>query len=138
MHAFGYLLTASLLLVGLLAGCAKVPLAGPAADADGKRFDPPTQGQSALYLYRDAPLGSEVAFSLSDNQQPIGTLADKTWLRLDLAPGRHMIGCTGVNSQPTGQGTTNELGIDLGPGENSLHQGRGMAGSAAQPAVHCD
>lgn len=109
MRALSCMLLAAL----LLSGCASVPLSGAAADADGKRFEAPPPGQAALYLYRSSLLGAETAFALSDNGQPVGSLADKTWIRVELAPGRHVIGCTGVNSPPPAQGTT----IDLAPGE---------------------
>ena len=86
MRTLGILLTASL----LLAGCATVPMAGTGADAEGKRFDPPPPGRSALYVYRSSMLGTESIFNIADNQQPVGALADKTWIRVDVAPGPHV------------------------------------------------
>lgn len=112
MRAVGYLSTAL-----FLAGCATVPMAGPGADAEGKRFDPPAPGQSVLYLYRSSMLGSEVAFDLANNQQPIGALADKTWIRVDLAPGRHVITCTAPSHAPLTQTPAQAATVDLAPGE---------------------
>ncbi len=113
MRVLGCLLTASL----LLGGCASVPMAGPAADAEGKRFDPPPPGMSALYLYRSSLLGSEVAFSLADNMQPIGSLADKTWIRVEVAPGRHVITCTAPSHAPLTQTPAEAANVDIAPGE---------------------
>jgi hypothetical protein len=100
-------------LAVLLAGCAQVPMAPQNADAEGKLFDPPAPGSAVLYLYRDSFLGSEVVLALFDNQQQIGTLANKTWLRTEVPPGPQTISCASLNSQPYGQGTT----IDLAPGD---------------------
>lgn len=113
MRSLGCLLTASI----LLAGCASVPMAGPTADAEGKRFDSPAPGQSALYLYRSSLLGSEVAFTLADNGQPIGTLANRTWIRVDVAPGQHVITCTAPSHAPLTQTSAQAATIDLAPGE---------------------
>jgi hypothetical protein len=113
VRAPGCLLTAFM----LLAGCASVPLAGPVADAEGKRFDPPTPGQSVLYLYRSSLVGSEVIFSLADNQQPIGSLAGKTWIRVEIAPGQHVISCSAPSYAPLTQTAAQAATVDIGPGE---------------------
>lgn len=113
MRALGWLSTTSI----LLAGCATVPMASPGSDAEGKRFDAPAPGQSVLYLYRNSLLGSEVAFNLADNQQPIGTLADKTWIRVEVAPGRHVITCTAPSYAPLTQTAAQAATVDLAPGE---------------------
>jgi hypothetical protein len=100
----------------LLGACAQVPMAPPGADAEGKLFDPPIQGSAVLYLYRDQLLGGETVLALSDNQRQIGSLADKTWLRTEVAPGPHMIACSsasGLHSLQTIRATT----IDLAPGD---------------------
>ena len=113
VRVLGCLLTASL----MLGGCASVPMSGPAADAEGKRFDPPPAGQSALYLYRSSLPGSEVAFSLADNQQPIGSLANKTWIRVEVAPGRHVITCAAPSHAPLTQPPAQAATVDLAPGD---------------------
>jgi len=100
-----------------LGACATVPMAGPAADFEGKRFDPPPPGQSTLYLYRSSVVGSEVVFSLSDNQQPIGSLANRTWIRADVVPGRHIITCSVPSYAPLTQTPAQAAAVDLAPGE---------------------
>lgn len=101
----------------LLGACATVPMAGPAADMEGKRFDPPPPGQSTLYLYRGSILGSEAVFSLADNQQPIGSLANKTWIRVDIVPGRHVVTCSVPSYAPLTQTPAQAATVDLAPGE---------------------
>jgi hypothetical protein len=113
VRAMGWLSTASI----LLAGCATVPMASPGSDSEGKSFDPPAPGQSVLYLYRSSLLGSEVTFTLADNQQTIGTLADKTWIRVEVAPGRHVITCTAPSYAPLTQTPAQAATVDLAPGE---------------------
>lgn len=113
MRALGCLSIASI----LLAGCATVPMAGPGADAEGKRYDPPAPGYSVLYLYRSSPLGSEVVFSLADNQQPIGSLADKTWIRVEVTPGQHVITCSAPSYAPLTQTPAQAATVNIGPGE---------------------
>jgi hypothetical protein len=108
--------TAVVILAGLLAGCAQVPMAPSGADTEGKLFDPPGQGDAVLYVYRNQLLGSETALAFSDNQQQVGTLANKTWVRTEVAPGPHMIACSspsGLHSLQTVRATT----IDLAPGD---------------------
>jgi hypothetical protein len=115
-NALHNLTIAVVTLVALLAGCAQVPMAPMGADAEGKRFDPPAPGSAVLYLYRDQLLGGETVLALSDNQQPIGKLADKTWLRTEVAPGPHAIACSslsGLHGLQTVRATT----IDLAPGD---------------------
>ena len=84
MRALGCLLAASF----LLGACASVPLAGPAADSDGKRFDPPPPGPSALSLYR-----------------------------VDVVPGRHVINCSVPSYAPLTQTPAQAATVDLAPGE---------------------
>lgn len=113
VRSLGCLLTISI----LLGGCASVPMAGPTADADGKRFDPPASGQSALYLYRSSLLGSEVAFTIADNGQAIATLANKTWVRVEVPPGQHVITCAAPSHAPLTQTPAQAATVYLAPGE---------------------
>ena len=113
MRALNFLVATSF----LLGACATVPMAGPAADMEGKRFDPPPPGQSTLYLYRGSILGSEAVFSLADNQQPIGSLANKTWIRVDIVPGRHVVTCSVPSYAPLTQTPAQAATVDLAPGE---------------------
>jgi hypothetical protein len=107
---------AIVILAGLLAGCAQVPMAASSADAEGKLFDPPGQGDAVLYVYRNQLLGSETPLALSDNQQQVGTLANKTWLRTELPPGQHMIACSSLSGLH-GLQTVRATPIDLAPGD---------------------
>lgn len=113
MRTLGLLLTAS----SLLAGCATVPMAGAGANAEGKRFDPPPPGRSVLYVYRSSMLGSEAIFNIADNQQPVGTLADRTWIRIDVTPGPHVIACSIQSHAPLTQDQAQAATVNLAPGE---------------------
>ena len=113
MRTLGIMLTASL----LLAGCATVPMAGTGADAEGKRFDPPPPGRSVLYVYRGSMLGTESIFNIADNQQPVGALADRTWIRIDVAPGPHVIACSIQSYAPLTQDPAQAATVNLAPGE---------------------
>lgn len=113
MRTLGILMAGSL----LLAGCATVPMAGTGADAEGKRFDPPAAGRSVLYVYRSSMLGTEAIFNIADNQQPVGALADKTWIRVDVAPGPHVIACSIASHAPLTQDPAQAATVNLAPGE---------------------
>jgi hypothetical protein len=56
-------------------------------------------------------------FSLADNQQPIGSLANKTWIRIEVAPGRHMITCSAPSYAPLTQTPADAATVDIAPGE---------------------
>ena len=64
----------------------------------------------------DQLLGGETVLALSDNQQQIGSLADKTWLRIEVAPGAHAIACSSPSSLH-GLQTPRPTTIDLAPGD---------------------
>lgn len=113
MRTLGLLLT----VASLLAGCATVPMAGTGADAEGKRLDPPPPGRSALYVYRSSMLGTEAIFNIADNQQPVGALADRTWIRVDVAPGPHVVACSIQSYAPLTQDPALAATVTLAPGE---------------------
>ena len=74
-------------LVGLLAclaGCAPPgePVADPNSDAQGKRFEPPSQGMAALYVVRGNDLPGTLPIAVSVGSRQLGTLASNTWLRV--------------------------------------------------------
>jgi hypothetical protein len=72
----------------LLPACASVQMATTEADVQGKRFSPPP-GQAALYVYREGMLARAVTMSVFVNQSRLGALAQDTWFRVDLDPGRN-------------------------------------------------
>ncbi len=132
MRTLGLLLT----VASLLAGCATVPMAGTGADAEGKRLDPPPPGRSALYVYRSSMLGTEAIFNIADNQQPVGALADRTWIRVDVAPGPHVIACSIQSYAPLTQDPA-QAGQSRAR-RDALRRGRDLAGPSAQPTLPHD
>ncbi len=87
-------------LVGLLAclaGCAPPgePVADPNSDAQGKRFEPPSQGMAALYVVRGNDLPGTPPIAVSVGSRQLGTLASNTWLRIEVAPGTYDVRATG-------------------------------------------
>jgi len=76
-----------------LAGCASVPQASSGRDAQAKRFE--THPRSAtLYVYRDDfPVGSlymQDSVLYLDNRL-IGATLSRTYFRIDLRPGPHLL-----------------------------------------------
>jgi hypothetical protein len=45
------------LAVALISGCASVPMESKEASAKAKQFNPPSEGNSGLYIYRDSFVG---------------------------------------------------------------------------------
>lgn len=78
----------------LLGACASVPMAPPADDAAGKRFDPPAPGEAALYFVRPGGTAPQALVPLSVGQRQVGALPPYTYLRVDVPPGRYDVRCT--------------------------------------------
>lgn len=75
----------------LLGACASVPLASPEIDMKMKHLTPP-HGKALLYVYRNAIFaGSAVIFEIYVDEQPVGKLAESTYLAVLLEPGKHRI-----------------------------------------------
>lgn len=110
---FRILLRAGIALAAMvaLAGCASVPHASRERDAEAKRFL--THPNAAtLYVYRnDYPVGAQ---DLQDSDlyvdgRLIGATLSRTFFRIDLRPGRHVL-----YGYANDQG---RLGIEARPGE---------------------
>ncbi len=85
----------------LLAACAPpgVPVADPNYDAQGKRFEAPSQGMAALYIANvDRPNSGAPPLTVSIGPRQLGTLANSTWYRVELAPGTYDVRATDNNS----------------------------------------
>ena len=83
------------LVVGLLSGCASSG-ADPRLDADAKRFRAPSD-KAWIYIAPTASL-TEVVVRLDGRK--VGTLADQHYLRLEVAPGRHVLSATPSSLMP--------------------------------------
>jgi len=94
-----------------LAACegASLPMSSVEADSAGKRFEPPAPGMAALYVYRTRA-GNDA--TMTAGQRTLGTLQGRTWLRVDLPPGRQDVRCS-IPAWPT----INSLDVDLQAGD---------------------
>ena len=80
-------LTLSLAGLLLLGGCATPP---SAEDVKAKTFAP-TPGRANVYVYRDEHLGGIVRMAVAVNGKQAGLTRGRTYLLLQLEPGRHKI-----------------------------------------------
>jgi hypothetical protein len=103
-------LVVPLVLAAGLGACASVPLAPSEQDVVGKQFAPPTEGQVALYIYREGVFGSAVVLPVSVGRRAIGALAANTWFLVDVPPGSYDVRCTGGEN-------IDSRTVQLAPGE---------------------
>jgi len=90
---------ATMVLLALLSGCAaSVPMANLEQDTKAKDFIP-LPGMGSLYIYRNE-FDPGLAFFSSDvsvNRTVIGKIANKTYFRLNLWPGKYQVESYGDN-----------------------------------------
>lgn len=81
-------------VIGLLAlsmvGCASVQMADPAQDAAAKKFEAKA-GVSTLYIYRNEFIGTAKTMDLEVDGKLVGQTKGKTFVLLNVAPGKHTI-----------------------------------------------
>lgn len=73
-----------------LAGCASVPKGDAAQESMLKSFMP-TQGVSSIYVYRKEDVGGFSAMEVHVDGSSVGRIADKTFLYIEVPPGRHVV-----------------------------------------------
>jgi hypothetical protein len=66
----------------------KIETASSTSDAEGKTFPPPPPGKAALYIA--AGYIPDVS-TISVGRSEVGSLSQRTWLRVDVDPGNHEI-----------------------------------------------
>lgn len=115
------ILAVPFLVAAGLGACASVTLAPSEQDVVGKQFAPPTEGQAALYLYREGVFGSAVVLPVSVGRRAIGALAVDTWFLVDLPPGTYDVRCTGGEN-------TDSRTVQLAPGETRYVEAAVRAG----------
>jgi hypothetical protein len=76
------------ILLGALGGCATVPLASPASDADAKTFST-TADKSVIYVYRNERFGGAARMGISLDGKLAGQSAPKTYFAWVVDPGPH-------------------------------------------------
>lgn len=100
----------SLLLFGLGACEASVPLTSAQADGQGKTFPAPSPGQSALYVFREGRFNAGFTITATIGQRTIGQLGADTWFLVEVAPGAHQLRCVTPEA-------TEALQVNIAPGE---------------------
>lgn len=103
----GIVLVAVLMLLGT--GCASVPLADPAADAEAKKFELASD-KASVYVYRNESFGGAIKMAVFLNDRPVGQSGPKTYFHWSLEPGTYKITSKAEN--------TSDLTIDVEAGKD--------------------
>jgi len=88
----------------------RVSRAAATEEAEAKRCAP-LAGRAVVYIFRDAYLGKVAGLDVLVDGKPVGQTRGKTFYRLDLAPGEHVL--TSRNPQ---NGSLNEYRLSAGAG----------------------
>ena len=83
-------LTIWLVGIGLLAGCASVPMTSPTLDSQAKAFTP-EPGKANIYVNRGGGMGSALEFQVVLDGRISGSLAPHTFQLLSVSPGAHTL-----------------------------------------------
>jgi len=78
---------ASLATALYLTGCASVPTASVEEDSAKKAFNPPSEGLSGLYVYRNSNFGAALKKRVYVNDDYLGETAPMTYFYKEVAPG---------------------------------------------------
>lgn len=88
---FNKLLAAGALAAVVLAsGCASVQMASPEMDSAAKSYAV-KPGTANVYLYRNEQMGAAIKMPVALNGKMVGDTAAKTYLLLQVPPGRHTL-----------------------------------------------
>lgn len=82
------MLLASTVSVSLLAGCASVPMDSPENDELVKEFNPPSEGNSGLYIYRASGPGTALKKSIWVNDNCVGESAQNVFFYEEVVGGK--------------------------------------------------
>lgn len=74
----------------LVSGCASVPTASVEQDNAAKKFVV-KPGKSNIYVYRNESFGGAVKMSVALDGKLVGDTASKTFLLLEVTPGKHTL-----------------------------------------------
>jgi len=78
------------LIMAIISGCASVPKASSVQDHQAKLFKTHPQ-KSNLYIYRGHAQGVSIEMPLEINGWHVATNLGKTYIKLQVAPGKHRI-----------------------------------------------
>jgi hypothetical protein len=83
-------MSAAIIFVSLLSGCASIPMAPKEQDAAAKQFSPP-KDKAGLYMYRNSFMGQALRKRLLVDGVVIGETANKTFFYKQVMPGQHTL-----------------------------------------------
>jgi hypothetical protein len=81
-------LIATAVAASLLAGCASVPMDTPENDKLAKEFNPPSEGNSGLYIYRASGPGTALKKSIWVNDKCVGESAQNVFFYEEVMGGQ--------------------------------------------------
>jgi uncharacterized protein DUF2846 len=81
---------ATAVTLAMLAGCASVPMADPAADSAAKGFSAP-RGKAGVYIYRNETYGAALKMDVLLDDRQLGETASKTYFYVEVEPGIHTV-----------------------------------------------
>jgi hypothetical protein len=86
--AFSVRTLAALGAVVLFSGCASVDMAEKAESAKAKQFNPPSQGQAGVYIYRDSFVGKALKKDIWINGKCLGESAPDVFFYTEVEGGK--------------------------------------------------
>jgi hypothetical protein len=107
-HAIVALLSLAVAACQSTTGGPTVALASPGLNAAGKQFNPPPEGTGALYFYN--PTTVSPVLNVRVDGLELGHLGARTWMRVDVFGGHHVLRCRGADS-------ANGLWVKVAPGD---------------------
>jgi hypothetical protein len=96
----------------LISGCASVEMASSEASARAKQFNPPSQGNAGVYIYRDSGLGTALKKDIWIDAICIGESAPNVFFHTEVSGGKTHTVATESEFSP------NELALMFEAGKN--------------------
>ncbi len=103
-----FVLSTSVLALGLATGCASVDMADASQDAQRKTFTAPVD-KAGIYVYRNENFGAAIKMPVTVDGQVIGRTAANTYLYKEVTPGKHKL-------ESLTEGSENKLEVDVQAG----------------------
>lgn len=104
--------TAIVIATALISGCASVPMESREASLNAKQFNPPAEGYSGLYVYRDSFVGQALKKDVWIDGKCIGESAPDVFFYEEVKGGQQHTISTESEFSP------NDLTVDTLPGTN--------------------
>ena len=104
--------SAIVIATALISGCASVPMESKEASVQAKKFNPPTEGHSGLYVYRDSFVGKALKKDIWIDGKCIGESAPDVFFYEEVKGGQQHTISTESEFSP------NDLAINTLPGTN--------------------